>query len=157
MRGGTLSRRLLTGSYFDAAFERAKICRMKVLALCLLLILSSPPAEAKGDPVPTTELDQTRKLAERTIIPKVEYREASVPEIFTHITKVSKDLDPNKTGVVFELSPTAKAADSRVTISLRNVPLIELVKYVTNLANLRYNVTGKAIVISGLAEKVAEK
>lgn len=131
--------------------------RMKVLPLILLLILSSLSAQAKGDPAPTTELDQTRKLAERTIIPKVDYREASALEIFTHLAKVTKDLDPNKTGVVFELSPAAKVAESRVTISLRNVPVIELVKYVTNLANLRYNVTGTKIVISGLEEKVAEK
>ena len=130
---------------------------MKVLPLCLLLILSSLPAQAKGDPAPTTELDQTRKLAERTVIPKVDYREASVQELFAHIAKVTKDLDPNKTGVVFELSPMAKAAESRVTISLSNIPVIELIKYVTNLTNLRYNVTGTKILISGLGEKVAEK
>jgi hypothetical protein len=143
--------RNLTGSSFEGARIRPTIARMKAFLLCLFILVSCVAFGAK--PEPAVGLDQTRKLVEGTIVPTIEFREESIPDIFTHLTKVSRELDPNKTGIVFELSPGAKASETRVTLSLKTVPMIEVLKYVTNLSNLRYRVSATKIVVSQLNEK----
>ena len=125
-----------------------------------------------------------RKL-ERTIIPKLEFREATIREAVDYLKKksVELDLDEPKTGVNIVLklegganvvvpdaagappvsaipgldaapAPAAAAAapmalgnpaDARITVSLSNIPMIEALKYVTGLANLKFKVEPYAV------------
>ena len=125
-----------------------------------------------------------RKL-ERIIIPKLEFREATIREAVDFLKKKSVDLDPDdpKTGVNIVLkleggtnvvapgpesaapasaipgldapAPAAAAAtvalgnpaDARITVSLSNIPMIEALKYVTGLANLKFKVEAYAVSI----------
>ena len=119
-----------------------------------------------------------RKL-ERIIIPKLEFREATLREAVDFLKRKSVELDPDepKTGVNIVLkldtnsyvvvpdsapppsaipgldAPPASAvslgtpADARITVSLANVPLIEALKYVTGLANLKFKVEPYAVTI----------
>ena len=125
----------------------------------------------------------TRKL-ERIIIPKLEFKEATIREAVDYLKRKSIELDPDdpKTGVNIVLkleggasvavpdaagappvsaipgldaapAPTATApavalgnpADARITVSLSNIPMIEALKYVTGLANLKFKVEPYAV------------
>jgi len=123
-----------------------------------------------------------RKL-ERIIIPKLEFKEATIREAVDYLKKKSVDLDPDdpKTGVNIVLkleagpsigipdaapppisaipgldaAPAAlpaaapmaigSPADARITVSLSNIPMIEALKYVTGLANLKFKVEPYAV------------
>ena len=127
-----------------------------------------------------------RKL-ERIIIPKLEFKEATIREAVDYLKRKSVELDPDdpKTGVNIVLkleggtsvsapdagaapatsaipgldtpapAPTATAppaalgnpADARITVSLSSIPMIEALKYVTGLANLKFKVEAYAVSI----------
>ena len=90
-----------------------------------------------------------RKL-EQTIIPKLEFREATISEALSFLRKKSVELDPDepKTGVNIQIQfDETPVADTRITISLTNIPLIEALKYVTGLANLKFKVEPYAVSI----------
>ena len=125
----------------------------------------------------------TKKL-ERIIIPKLEFKEATIREAVDYLKRKSVELDPDdpKTGVNIVLKleggtsvgvPDAAAApapsaipgldatpataaaapavalgnpaDARITVSLSNIPMIEALKYVTGLANLKFKVEAYAV------------
>ncbi len=129
-----------------------------------------------------------RKL-ERTIIPKLEFKEATIREAVDYLKRKSIELDPDepKTGVNIVLkldgagagvsvpdaavaapavsaipgldapapAPTAAPAfaapaasgDTRITVSLNSIPLIEALRYVTGLANLKFKVEPFAVYV----------
>jgi general secretion pathway protein D len=145
----------------------------------------------QGDAEGTARINA--KLA-RIVLPKLEFREATIREALDFLKRKSAELDtteqdPTKRGVSFVLkldagggggaapapAPSAAAppsipglepipgavapaepaapafttnpADARITISLTNIPLIEALKYVTSLANLKYKVEPYAVAI----------
>ncbi|HUI07607.1 MAG TPA: tetratricopeptide repeat protein [Verrucomicrobiae bacterium] len=108
------------------------------------------------------------------IIPEINYREAVVSDVITFLSEESRRLDPDKAGVNIVLGsgvsePTAAApaapapggategqpaaaagegAEGRkITLSLRNVPLVDALKYVTTLADLKYRVESSAVIV----------
>ena len=113
---------------------------------------------SNDDPFPRAEVDSGRagKLEsklERTIIPTVEFREATIPEAIEFLKKKSIELDPDdpKTGVNIVLKPNAGqngVIDARVSVSLTNVPLMEALRYVCGLANMKLKVESSAVVIT---------
>jgi len=126
---------------------------MKALLLVLVFAISTVVSSAvKPDVAGAEKLDLTKR-ADGIILPKVDYREASVPEIVEHLNRASKDLDPDKVGVPIELSAAAKASNTKITLSLKNVPLTEVIKYITNLARLKYRITSSKVMIVSLDEK----
>ena len=136
---------------------------------------------------PNANLGNTAKIQrklERIIIPKLEFREATIREAVDFLKKKSIELDPDdpKTGVNIVLrlegganvvvpdaagappvsaipgldaapAPAVTAApasignpaDARITVSLSNIPMIEALKYVTGLANLKFKVEPYAV------------
>ena len=136
---------------------------------------------------PNKELGNTAKIQrklERIIIPKLEFKEATIREAVDYLKRKSVELDPDdpKTGVNIVLrleggsnvvvpdaagAPPVSAipgldaapapalaaapaalgnpADARITVSLSNIPMIEALKYVTGLANLKFKVEPYAV------------
>ena len=97
--------------------------------------------------VPANLAKIQRKL-ERTIIPKLEFKEATISEALNFLRKKSVELDPDepKTGVIIQIKfDETPVADVRITVSLSNIPLIEALKYVTGLANLKFKVEPYAV------------
>ena len=115
-----------------------------------------------------------KKLNE-IIIPEINYREAVVSDVITFLSEESRRLDPEKVGVNIVLSggltapttpaptpttpptpaegqPSATAGSEglegrKITLSLRDVPLIDALKYVTTLADLKYRVESSAVIV----------
>lgn len=118
----------------------------------------------------------------RIIIPRLDVQEATVRDVVDFLKQRSKDLDttadetPEKKGVsiVMKLEdaqapdPAASASPSaplpmhggnentRITLSLTNVSLIEALKYVTELSGLKYKIDPYAVSIVPLAESCAD-
>lgn len=131
-----------------------------------------------------------RKL-ERLIIPKLDFKEATIREAVDFLKRKSQELDAESPGgdkgvnIVLKLEgggaaspaaetvappatsaipgleaipapPTATATapaavvnptDARITVSLTNIPLLEALRYVTNLANLKFKVEPYAVFV----------
>jgi hypothetical protein len=112
----------------------------------LLLAFAQLVVAAKPDGVPRATVAELEKQLESTIIDKVDYHEATIVEIADDLVARSKKLDPNKKGFTISFTPAARKAPQRITLRLTNVPMIELIKYVTNLADLQYRLAKNHVI-----------
>jgi general secretion pathway protein D len=143
--------------------------------------------------------ERIRRKLERIVIPKLEFREATIREAVDFLKKKSVELDdispagekgvnivlklegagggggggapapaaaPAIPGIPgLEAAPAAPAAapaaapvaignpaDARITVSLTNIPLIEALRYVTGLANLKFKVEPYAVSVVPITE-----
>jgi len=124
----------------------------------------------------------TRKL-NNTIIEKIDLQDASIREVVDFLKRQSREIDtstddPKKRGVNIVLKLGAKPSelpatptegtettppissditeDTKVTISLTNVPLIEAIRYLTELAGLKYKIEQFAVSILPTTENTDE-
>jgi general secretion pathway protein D len=102
------------------------------------------------------------------IIPRVDFRDATVRQAVGFLQQRSRDLDttesdPERRGVNIVLklpaasapasaAPPSFSADSRITLNLSNVPLYEALRYVATLAGLKVKVQPFAVSIVPLSE-----
>ncbi|MEO7318010.1 MAG: hypothetical protein ABIZ56_03365, partial [Chthoniobacteraceae bacterium] len=106
----------------------------------------------------TITAEQITKKLNAIVIPKLQFLDATVAEALDFLKKKSAELDttepdPARRGVPFFLPPSLpRDADlnARITVSLTNIPLMEAVKYVTALANLRFKVEARGVVVKPL-------
>lgn len=154
-----------------------------------------PVPEGRTD---TGLTERIRRKLERIVIPKLEFREATIREAVDFLKKKSQDLDVDSpagergVNIVLKLessggggapaglpeaapavpgipgldpvpapaapamaapaAPLGNAADARITVSLTNIPLIEALKYVTGLANLKFKVEPYAVSVVPMSE-----
>jgi hypothetical protein len=127
--------------------------------------VSSQAPSAKGPtPAPLSNPSDAEAAREkmirklnRIIIPRLEFREASVSDALKYLERQSNQWDTSepeaeKRGVKFVLikRPAAEPfGDARITVSLSNIPVIEVVKYVTSLANLKYRIRPDRVEVAG--------
>lgn len=88
-----------------------------------------------------------KRRIESVVIPEVNVREASIIEVIDFLKEQSQTLSADKApiNVVWEAPEEVKTA--KVTLNLRNVPLADALKYVTESAGLRYRLDAHAVVI----------
>ena len=81
------------------------------------------------------------------VIPQVAFREAALKDVVQFLVEQSRHLDPAKEGVniVLDLQETKQAA---ITLELRNIPLSDALRYVTQVCGLRMKYEPLAVVIS---------
>ncbi len=134
-------------------------------------------AQARGG-VRGTEA--TMAKLNRIIIPRIDLRDTTVREAVEFLKQRSRELDTStedpqeKRGVnIFlklrpapspdmtaappvegaaPLAPAGGTADTRITLSLTNVPLIEALRYLTELAGLKYKIEPYAVSIVPITE-----
>lgn len=97
-----------------------------------------------------------RKLQE-TILPLVDFRTTPLRDALAWLEQSSRTLDPTGVGVKFSVDLTLPSPipgldlpqrpDALLTLRLTNVPLMEALRYVTNLAGLRYRIDGAVVYI----------
>lgn len=129
--------------------------RMDVLQPLYRLTLATQPTLAGNtgelrnflamDP-PLSLAKMTAVKAESIVLPKVDFREATIDEAVEFLRHKARDLDPEKIGINIILN-APEAREQRVTVALSNVPLSEALRYVTGLCNLKLSVEDFAIVI----------
>ena len=125
--------------------------------------------------------EATMAKLNRIIIPRIDLRDTTVREAVEFLKQRSRELDTStddpqaKRGVniVLKLRPTQPdlsappaegptpppvggTADTRVTLSLTNVPVIEALRYLTELAGLKYKIEPYAVSIVPLTENTTD-
>jgi len=86
-----------------------------------------------------------RKL-ETLIVPEVNVREATVGDVVEFLQNQGQTLSEDKSPINMVWQAPEEAKTAKVTLNLRDVPLADALKYVTQSAGLRYRVDPHAIV-----------
>jgi hypothetical protein len=93
----------------------------------------------------------------RIILPRLEFREATIREAIDYLAQQSRELDttesdPARRGVniVFK-QHVPQPDDARITVSLTNISLMEALRYVTGLANMKFRIEPHEVAIVPLA------
>jgi autotransporter-associated beta strand protein len=97
----------------------------------------------------------------RIIFPSVQFSGASVEEAIEFLRMKCRDLDIQesdtaKKGVNFVLKPGAAASDAQISLDLKDVPMSEALRYVTELAGMKYQIEDDAVFISPVGEGTPE-
>jgi hypothetical protein len=100
-------------------------------------------------------LEETLK---RIIIPRMDLRDTTVPEAVSFVSQKVHELSAGKhsLNVVWMLSPE-QAAETRVTLSLRNVPASEVLRYIGEASNLQFNYEALAVKVKPMSNPAGEK
>ncbi|HUB66800.1 MAG TPA: hypothetical protein VL981_04880 [Candidatus Methylacidiphilales bacterium] len=98
---------------------------------------------------PTLEASTTFNIDQKlkTIFVSLDFDNATIDQATTYLSLKSKDADPDKRGVDFVIDPGAETTSKPITLTLNNVPLGEALRYVCQLANVKYKVENVAISI----------
>ena len=110
-------------------------------------IIDQPQIDTRGTASINRKLDEI-------IIPKIDFRDATVREALDFIKQRAASLDnveqdPAKKGIniVLKLGPDALESGSRITLSLTDVPLRAAIDYVARAANLKLKVEPYSVVV----------
>lgn len=103
-----------------------------------------------------------KKLSELRF-PVIKFREASLADVITYLSEESRKIDPKGEGINIVLgpgvvagaeaaagvdAPAAAAGASRpITLNLVNIPMVEALKFITSLANLKYRIEPNAVLL----------
>jgi hypothetical protein len=126
-----------------AVFARASIAAWWGLTGTAL----AQQAGAAVSGAPAAHEGMVRKL-KTIVIDKVDFDKMDIATVLQFLSKKSKELDPEKLGINFVLADlTGKSGIHReVTIKLEDVPLADLLGYITQQTNINYSVEDYAVV-----------
>ena len=86
------------------------------------------------------------KALEAIIVPKIEFRDATLREALDYLRKKASELSKGKLSANFVV-PSGEPTDStRVTLSLQNIPFTDAVHYLGKVANFEFTFEKYAIV-----------
>jgi len=89
----------------------------------------------------------TYRVAKNLIIPEANFNETLLSDALALFQKESIAADPEKNGINFILK-TSGAKEPLVTLSLKKVPLSELLKYLSSMTSYQVKYEEHAIVVS---------
>ena len=152
---GRVSRDALGFGPAGSTYEKA---RRGTQVLEDLRIVDSPMDQFAIDALvkPDAKVAITRKL-NNIRFPKIDFRDATLREAVAFLVQKSRQVDEEKQGVSIELDAGSETAQTpRITLTLNNVPLIEVIKYVTNLADVKYKIEPNRVRIAPLGSMTEE-
>jgi hypothetical protein len=86
------------------------------------------------------------------ILPKVEYKEATLDSVLDSLKRTAAKLTDNKVAVNFVPAiPSEQLHQSTVTLSLSNVPFTEVLRYIGSLTNVQFVYDKYAITVKPAA------
>ncbi|MEM7394945.1 MAG: STN domain-containing protein, partial [Verrucomicrobiota bacterium] len=86
---------------------------------------------------------------EKIIIPSIEFRSVKINDVVTFLVDASIAGDPEKVGVNIILDErNIDPEQRRITLSLRRVNLHDALRYITEVANLKFRIDDNAVFIS---------
>jgi general secretion pathway protein D len=145
--------------YFDTARDHT---RAKMLNEVNRGWEDAIPARFLTTPIagPTGGVDNTRYYTEKMqqiIFPQVQFAGASVEEAVEFLRIKSRDYDtierdPTKRGVNLIIKPGAAPSTAQITLDLKDVPMSEALKYITDLGGMRFKVEPYAVVVVPLSD-----
>jgi TPR repeat protein len=90
----------------------------------------------------------------RIIFPKVQFQNASVAEALEYLRIGSRDLDTaqGSKGVNIILDENEAPSNAAITLDLKNVPMLEALRYITELAQMKYVIENDTVQVKSLQE-----
>jgi len=81
--------------------------------------------------------------------PEINFREASLVDVVTYFSELSRKLDPKGEGVNIVLGPgvSGGTGESSITIQLHNIPMLDALKLIVPMAGLKYRIDSYAVVL----------
>lgn len=136
--------------------------KMIIQPYAVLIVPADDPIfekSAAGPPLldPFDKLGVIPAPGSKIIIPSVEFRDATLTECIDFIRIKSRELDPDKKGVNIIVKPGGDAS-LRIALSLKDVPLSEVLRYCAELTNHKLTSDAKSFFLAPiLAEPRANK
>jgi len=95
-------------------------------------------------------------------LPSVKLQGASVEEAIEFLRRNGRDLDqvesnPARKGINIILKSGETPSNAKITLDLKDVPMEEALRYVTELAGMKYKVENNAVVIVPVTESTTEQ
>jgi len=148
-------------SYFKAAYDHT---RSKML---------SAVDQKWEDPVPLTTQDVSVMFGARAaalgneqggrekitqklrslIFPQVDFAGATLDEVAELLRVRSRDLDPQGAGINFILNVPPESRNKPISLNLRDVPMEEVLRYVSEMSGVSYKVDEHAVTFVSLSER----
>ena len=102
--------------------------------------------EAQGPIIKATNFDLDQKL--KSIFVSLDFTNVSIEQATNFLYTESKRLDdPTHKGIPFIIQPDASASAKPISLTLNNVPIVEALRYVCQLANVKYKIQDYAVSI----------
>lgn len=86
-------------------------------------------------------------------LPSIEFQGATVPEVIELLRLRSRDLDPEGRGIDFVLNLPDDLKSAQISLSLKDIPMEEVLRYVSQMAGVAYRIEPRAVVLTSLGEK----
>jgi len=125
-----------------------------VMVMSALTLPSEVAAQENTASTPAASPSSNRAKLENKlktiVIDKVDFNKADIGDVIQFLAKKSKELDPDKVGINFVLAdlshlPPQDHIHREVSVTLENVPIEELLKYIIEQTNLQYSVEEYAV------------
>ncbi|QBG48718.1 hypothetical protein EGM51_15390 [Verrucomicrobia bacterium S94] len=105
--------------------------------------------DSDQDPKAAAIAAMTAKL-EQITIPSLDFREANIKDVVLFLTETARRQDPAKQGVnilLMGMEDSMMADANNITISIRDMSLLESLQYIVEMASLKFDVREKAVAI----------
>ena len=106
-----------------------------------------------GGSVTRNARDNLQKMLQTLRVPRAEFNGATLEETVEYLRVSSRNVDPAGRGVSFVVSVDAATREKTITLNLQDVPLEELVRYITQMTGTAYRVEDNAVVITSISER----
>jgi general secretion pathway protein D len=110
-------------------------------------------SRASSSAVQKGRREKLEKKLREIKIPKLEFSGASLDEVIEYLRITTASLDPEGKGVDFIINAPDETKSRTMNLSLQDMPLEEVVRYVVQMAQAAYRVEESAVVITSLTEK----
>jgi general secretion pathway protein D len=148
--------------YFRAAYDHQ---RAKMLAQVDEMWEDKVPTNVTPQAVVSTSGRSlgaylTEKM-DRIIFPTVSFQNATIEEAIEYLRLKSKDLDtietdPNRKGVNIIIRQGDAPAGASISLDLRNVPMSEALRYICDLAQMKFKVEAYAVIVVPISDNNTE-
>ncbi|MEI8310705.1 MAG: von Willebrand factor type A domain-containing protein [Verrucomicrobiota bacterium] len=123
----------------------------------------APAATQMQPQIDTHGTDSINRKLDEIIIPKIDFRDVTVREALDFIKQRAASLDTAEQdsalkGVHIVLKPVPDSAEpeSKITLSLTDIPLRTAIDYVASVANMKFKVEPYAVVVAPVLEFATE-
>ncbi|MFO1440212.1 MAG: Amuc_1098 family type IV pilus outer membrane protein [Verrucomicrobiaceae bacterium] len=150
------------GRYLDAAYDQQ---RARMLNQVTEMWEDKVPLKVTQMGQPTVNTRSagaylTQKM-DTIVFPTVAFENATIEEAIEYLRIKSKDLDteepdPTKKGVNIIIRTGDAPAGASISLDLKNVPMSEALRYICDLAQMKYKVEAYAVVVVPISESSTE-
>ncbi|MDB6139263.1 MAG: hypothetical protein JWO94_2335 [Verrucomicrobiaceae bacterium] len=132
----------------EAARFCASLAHMEVSYAPGTLMIHKPGRHLPAAPEEAAAVIRAKEI----ILPRVDFADATVPEIVEFLREKTRDFDPKHEDINFIYKDGGTPSSAKITLALTNVPLSELLTYVAELGNLKLETDGHTIVLTPKSE-----